>query len=545
MNSGLIRIASNYTRLLTTLALGLIVVPLLIGWLGDDAFGIISLLGSSVGVAALFRDLTHRSMIRELGAAYHSGDEKLFLATYNSSFLISGVVAVATVLSFGVLFLLFPYFNIPDPLRAPAMGFLLWQGSHAVLIVLLSPAFNMYLVKQRFASYNAWYICLRAGNLAAAVLLSYFLHVPGDPSPLALYGFVWATLDNLILVAAVAIIMLKDRRLVVRPRCIDRAALRSIRGTFGWNTGVQVAMAAIEKAPPFILNFMIGSVIANAIWGIAYRLTSYVRMATIGVQFGADSVSAKLSSGADAEVAARRVREFMSTQTRLNAFVALPVGLAMIALAGPLLQAWVGHKVQDPAAIMGPATLMVRILAVAIITRAVSEGWVTVLYGAGYVSRYAWVIFAGGVLAPVLGIVLTFVLPDNLRVQGPALGFMIVVSSVYMFALPVVGARCIGESALRMLAPVLRPLVVAAVATPALWLGVWFPATLGTGFLGQVVIPGGLFGVVYAPLAFAVVLTPQERKRLLRLGRGSRAGPKAAPVESADDPGTDPIDERE
>ncbi|QKK06892.1 MAG: hypothetical protein HND58_01090 [Planctomycetota bacterium] len=189
---------------------------------------------------------------------------------------------------------------------------------------------------------------------------------------------------------------------------------------------------------------------------------------------------------------------------------------------------------------------MVRILAVAIITRAVSEGWVTVLYGAGYVSRYAWVIFAGGVLAPVLGIVLTFVLPDSVRVQGPALGFMIVVSSVYMFALPIVGARCIGESYLRMLAPMLRPLLVAAVAAPALWVGVWFPATLGAGFLGQVIIPGGLFGMIYAPLAFGIVLTAQERRRLLRLGRARAKSQAANPADDlADDPADDPIEERE
>lgn len=550
MKAGITRIASNYTRLLATLALGLAVVPLLIGWLGDDAFGIISLLGASVGLAGLFRDLTHRSMIRELGAAYHSNNPREFLAVYNSSFLISGIVAVLTILSFGVLLALFPFLKIPADLRGPATGFLLWQASHAVLIVFLSPAFNMYLVKHRFVSYNAWYICIRGANLLAAVVLCNLLHIPGDPSPLTLYGFVWATLDNLFLLVAVGLIMLKDRRLVIRPRYISREAVRSIRATFGWNTGVQVAMAGIERAPPFILNIMVGP-IANAIWGIVYRLTSYVRMATIGVQFGADSVSAKLSSGADAEVAARRVREFMTTQTRLNAFVALPVGLAMIALAEPLLQAWVGHKVQNPAAIMGPATLMVRILAVAIITRAVSEGWVTVLYGAGYVSRYAWVIFAGGVLAPVLGIILTFALPADLKVQGPALGFMIVVSTVYMFALPVVGARCIGESYLRMLTPMLRPLLIAAIAAPALWLGAWVPGTFGTGFIGQVVIPGGVFGMVYGPLAFAIVLTPQERRRLLKLGRGSPAkptpaGPESLPeTEPINDPGTDPVDERE
>lgn len=518
MNAGLIRIASNYTRLLATLTLGLVVVPYLIGWLGDGAFGIISLLGSSVGLAALFRDLTHRSMIRELGAAYHSGDEDLFLRTYNSSFLISATVAGASLLSFGVLLALFPKLDIPDTLRGPAMGFLLWQASHAVLIVLLSPAFNMYLVQHRFVSFNAWYISIRAANLTAAVLLGTLFNVPGDPSPLALYGFVWAALDNLLLLAAVGILMLRDPRLRIRPRYMGRSAVRSILGTFGWNSGVQVAMALIEKAPPFILNVMVGP-IANTIWGIVYRLTSYVRMATVGVQFGADSVSAKLSSGEDTELAARRVRGFMTTQTRLNALVALPVGLIMIALAGPLLDAWIGHKVENPAAVMGPATLMVRILAVAIVTRAVSEGWVTVLYGAGYVSRYAPVIFVGGVLAPVLGVVLTMVLPEDLRVQGPALAFMLVMSSVYLLALPVVGARCIGDSYFRMLAPVLRPMLVAAVAAPALWLGVWFPDTLGTGFFGQTVIPAGLFGALYAPLAFTLVLTGQERRRVLNIAR--------------------------
>lgn len=527
MKAGLTRIASNYTRLLTTLALGLIVVPYLIGWLGDDAFGIISLLGSSVGIAALFRDLTHRSMIRELGAAYHSNDEQLFLRTYNSSFLISGIVAVLTLLSFGVLLAVFPLFDIPDDLRGPARGFLLWQASHAVLVVLLSPAFNMYLVKHRFVAYNAWYICIRAGNLAAALLLTKLFTVPADPPPLAVYGFVWATLDNLVLFVAVGLIVLRDRRLVFRPRHMNRESLRAIRGTFSWNAGVQVSMAAIERAPPFILNLTVGPV-ANTIWGIVFRLTSYVRMVTIGVQFGADSVSAKLSSGDDVDLASRRVRDFMTTQTRLNALVALPVGLTMFVLAGPLLDAWIGNKVNDPAAIMEPATLMVRILAVAIVTRAVSEGWITVLYGAGYVSRYAPVIFAGGVLAPTLGVVLAKTLPPDLRVQGPALALMLVMSSVYLLALPVVGARCVGASFGRMLSPVLRPLLISALAAPALWTGVAFRGALGNSFIAQVVVPTGAFGAVYAPLAFAIVLTAQERGRLLRLVVPQRGGKRTA-----------------
>lgn len=515
LKTGVVRIVSNYARLLSTLVLGLAVVPLLLWWLGDEAFGIISLLGASVGIAALFRDLTHRSMIRELGASYHSGDPQRFLTTYNSAFLLSAAVAALTAASFLVLLAIFPVFKISPELREPARWFLIWQGTHAVLIVVLSPVFNMYLVQHRFLFYNSWYVLLRAGNLIAAALLAFILGIPGEPQSLAVYGFAWAMLDNAILVAAVLVLLAKDRRLLIRPRHMHRAALRPLLGTFGWNTGVQLSMASIERLPAFILNIMIGP-IANTIWGIVYRLTSYVRMATIGVQFGADSVSARMSAAGDA-AAAERVRSFMATQTRLNATVALPVGLALFALAKPALDVWVGGRVENPDAILPPAILMTRILAVAIATRAVSEGWVVVLYGAGHVARYAPVIFAGGVLAPLLGIVLVWTLPEQHKVQGPALGFAIVVSSVYLLALPVVGARCVGQTYLQVLAPMSRPLLAATITAPVLWVGHLFPLQLGHGPIGQLLVPGATFGLLYGALAAAFVFSPRERERIKAL----------------------------
>ncbi|MFG0259505.1 MAG: hypothetical protein ACF8LK_04050, partial [Phycisphaerales bacterium JB041] len=66
-------------------------------------------------------------------------------------------------------------------------------------------------------------------------------------------------------------------------------------------------------------------------------------------------------------------------------------------------------------------------------------------------------------------------------------------------------------------------------------------SALGTGFFGQVIVPGGVFGALYGPLAFFIVLTAQERRRLLRFGRGKRAKPRPG----ADDPAEDPIEERE
>lgn len=525
MKKGLWRIGSNYARLLLNLALGLALVPLLIGWLGLEGFGVVALLGASVGVAQVFKDLTQRSMVRELGAAYHSGDRELFLRAYNSAYLLTGGLALLTAVCFVAIYLFLPVLNIPPELRGPAAGFLLWQASFMTLIVLFSPTFNMYMVEHRFAAYNLCLVLLRSANFVAAVLLAVVFGVSGDPAPLTLYSLVWASIASAVLLTAVGLAMLRDDRLRLRPRYIGREALRSIFGTFGWNTGVQFSMAAIEKTPPFILNLMIGGVVVNAIWGVVFQLSSYVRMVTVGVQFGADSVSAKMASGDDQEKATARVRAFMASQTRLNSLVALPAGLTLFVLAGPILDAWLASKLEDPESVIGPATLMTRILAVAIVTRAVSEGWVLILYGAGYVSRYAPVIFAGGVLAPVLGVLFTMVLPEGLRIQGPALGFTVVFSGVYLFALPIVGARCVGLTYMRVLAPMARPLGAAALPAPLLFLGYWLPGLVGTGFVGQVVVPAVSFGAVYAACSWWLVLGASERRRLLSVleRRGGRA----------------------
>ena len=44
---GILRIVPNYVRLLATLALGLVLLPVVVSWLGLEAFGLISLVAST------------------------------------------------------------------------------------------------------------------------------------------------------------------------------------------------------------------------------------------------------------------------------------------------------------------------------------------------------------------------------------------------------------------------------------------------------------------------------------------------------------------
>jgi membrane associated rhomboid family serine protease len=73
---------------------------------------------------------------------------------------------------------------------------------------------------------------------------------------------------------------------------------------------------------------------------------------------------------------------------------------------------------------------------------------------------------------------------------------------------------------LHMLAPMLRPLTVALVAAPCLWLG----ALLGPGVVNTLLLPTAAFGAVYGVLSAVFVLTKQERRRLMAaVGRAPSA----------------------
>ena len=50
---GLYRISTNYGRLMATMAMGIATVPLRIKWRGMDGFGLLGLVGSSVGIGTI------------------------------------------------------------------------------------------------------------------------------------------------------------------------------------------------------------------------------------------------------------------------------------------------------------------------------------------------------------------------------------------------------------------------------------------------------------------------------------------------------------
>ena len=150
----IIRIVTNYVRLGVNLALGLVFVRFVFGWIGNDAQGLIALLGAGVGIAAMFREITSRAVIRELGAAYHEQGRPRFPAVYNSALCVSLVTASVAALFFVGLYFYEPHMDVPDSLDRAARVLILSQLGYIFVTTAISPTFNMLIVTERFVSYN-------------------------------------------------------------------------------------------------------------------------------------------------------------------------------------------------------------------------------------------------------------------------------------------------------------------------------------------------------------------------------------------------------
>lgn len=535
------RIVCNYARLFSTLLIGIAVVPLTIAWLGDDAFGLIALLGANIGLANIVRQIIQQSLVRELGAAYHGGDAGM-ARLYPAICRISLVAAFLSVVTFGIVAAALPVFKMPDAFRTAALWFVIAQGAQTAVMVLLAPVLNMYLVAERFVGFSVWFVGVRAANIVSVLILGYAVTVNDPPRGLLLHGLLWSGLSILGYLIAAGLLIRKDRRLMLTFRRPEPGATREVMGTFSWNSGVQIAMNVHEQVPPMLLNLFLGTA-ANAAWGLGFRLVAYIRMVTTGMQFGSDAVSARLASGDDQDLARARLQRLTDVQTRLTGLVSMPAGAGVLIYCFPILHLWVGRQLEDYDTIMGMGVVMARILALALAARAISDTWVLVLYGAGFVRSYAPLIIAGGFIAPVTAIILLLTLPADLRYIGPAVGFTLVFVGLHLVGVPVLAARCLHLSPWSLIRSVGRPFLATAAASGA-GLGVLAAgARLGdlsllsmpTRAAGDAIDPAWMlasilaFGLVYTPLAFAFVIGPNERARITgivarRLGRGQRPG---------------------
>ncbi|MBT4584744.1 MAG: polysaccharide biosynthesis protein [Phycisphaerae bacterium] len=508
---GVHRIVTNYGRLIATMAMGIATVPLQISWIGMDGFGLLGLVGSSVGIGGMLQDMTRSSMVRELGSAWHKKDDDLFKETYAASFKVSLIVTALTAIVFGAIISIIPLLQIKEEWVTPAQWITACEGLATCVIVLFSPTINLLIVREQFFWHNAWTVIRRSAFLIATIIPYLIMQVHDVPKGLYIYGTILLIINTASTLLLVVGTTCTDKRFIPTIKGSTPMAMKRVVGTFGWNSSVVLAVNLQERIAAFIMNIFFG-LWGNAIFSLALRLVSYIRMTTLGLTFGLDSVSVRLSSDEDKS----SLQNMFRHTTRMLSFVAFPSMVVVFVLAEPLIRIWVGRSVTNPSELLPPSELLVKIMVLGLTCRAISDGWMKLFYGAGHIHKYAPYVLIGGLCNPILSILCIKLMPESSNYAGAAIAYSTIFLVVHMFIMPKVTSGEVNLSLRIILAPLLRPLFISLALTPVLFIGYFISDTSLMGWV-ELLISVSVYGVLYGIASWWFILSKRERKGLIRL----------------------------
>lgn len=343
-------------------------VPLLIRGLGDDRFGVLALAWTALGYFSLFdfgigRAVTHAVASRVAAGSERQREIGTVIWTSLAALLPVGIAAGAAVYlgASGIAGLL----RLPADLRM--------EGESAFRILALAIPFATITASLRGA--------LEARQYFGAVNA---LRVPHGLwtflGPLAVLPFS-RSLVSAAAVLTVGRALLCVAHFVVCARAIPAFAqertrwnariLRSLLGTGGWmqvSNMVSPLMATLDR-------FVVGAVLGVGLvtyYTAPHELVTKLWLFTLAVLpvfFSAIATTA----GADAERAAALFDRLL----RFTVLVMFLPALVLVALAPEILRVWLGN------AFVGPSSLVMQVLAIAVFVNTVGQGAFTLIQGLG------------------------------------------------------------------------------------------------------------------------------------------------------------------
>ena len=282
----------------------------------------------------------------------------------------------------------------------------------------------------------------------------------------------------------------------------------------GWNTGMVIATGTyIPVAGAFM--FAMISELGGRLFGFAMPLTFYVRMLATGMAAGLDAVSTRVSAG-KSEMS---LHQLIVQSGRLNGFVIFPAILFVVTLAEPIIQVWVGKLLNNPIEVK-MAAYLVWSLALGSIAMGISESWITIMYGAGYIRHVVPMILYGLLASCLLTPIAIWIAPVEWEYLVPALVSSTMIFLSMFVGVAIVVARILQSSTMSIVAPLIRPFIASLIMLPILML---FLAKVETWTIWLLVLAMFVYGGAYTLLSWFIVLSKDERRLAINALRPIRA----------------------
>ena len=505
-------VATRYLAIIVEIAIGLVLLPLNLAYLGQAQYGLWMLVGS-VTIHFSLLDLGYAGALVKFMAQYRAHRNARALNEIASTlfFVFAGIGLLAYAAAAGIAFNLEHLFRITPAQAETGKWITLIIGAY----VALNFPFSVYGgVMAGFQRYDANNLVAVITSLTAAGVNAAVIFAGGD-----LVTLVACTTG--VRVLAFVVYRLNAYRIFpelrLSPRLFRMGRLREVTGFSIYSSIIDWANKLNYQLDEIVIGVFMGAP-AVAVWAVAERIISGTQRLTNQL----NGVLFPVVVDSDASRRQERLQQILLQGTRLSLAMVLPIAAALILLADPLLRAWLGSA--GAPAVLG-AVPVIQILAVAVAIRVGNATGTTVLKGAGSHRMLAFVNLATG----IVNIALSVALVGAYGLTGVAVGTLIPIAASSMFILYPAACRRVGL-------PVGHAIVESVL--PAIWpalvvigLGFWLSRSLPSGTLLAVVLQAVAGGALYLALFFAVAIGRRDRalytaKALELLGR--RGVPSAA-----------------
>lgn len=477
----------------------LLVTPLLVRGLGTERYGIWSLV-ASIALFTILLDLGLASATTRYVAHYEElRDRAAAIQAVAVSFWILAGLGVVGLVAGAVLAPIFPViFSVPGEQVATAVLVLLVAAAGATTIaggafqgalagLMQYSSINLIRIAATVAQATAYAVCIWLGGKLVALGLALLAATAAEV--IARYVALRHFLPGLRL----------------SPRLVERGFAREMVGMSAWISSTQIATAIRYRIDTLVVGLVAG-VTAAGVYAVGQLLFVAAERFIRPITTGFFPFSAELAGRGDRA----GLRDAVVTGTRISLAVAGPLCLAIILVAGPMIDVWVGSGFED-------ARLVVVYLASALLLAQLSRAGLVMLQGSGNVKAPAAIIWAEAAVNFAFSVVLGLVF----GLTGVALATLVATAAVSTAAGVPYLCRAFGLSTLEFLFPLVRahvPAIALAILTG------WVLAPAEGAGLVTVLATGAVIAGVYLATLTVTGLSGAERRRIWGLLRGGDSG---------------------
>lgn len=480
-------LSTRYVAIGVESAVGLVLLPFNIAHLGRATYGLWMLAASVTGYFSLL-DLGYAGALTKFVAHYRArhdaGAINEIASTLFFLFAALGVAAIATAAL--VATWLGPLFNL-SPAEAAT-------GRTILLVISVQVGFQFVFsvfgaVVNGFQRYDLNNLVGAATTIIVALVNVVILGAGLGAVPLIIG-------TTAVRLAALAIYRRNAYRvfpeLKISLSLIRRARLREVTGFSVFVAVLDWAAKVNYSLDAMVIGAFLGTVFVGA-WTISQRLAEAIQRLTNQLN---DMLFPAIVDS-DASQQADRLRQIFLQGTRLSLATVLPVAVTAAMLAGPLLDAWVGHG--------SGSVLVTRLLAAVVIVRVGTATSMTVLKGAGGHRLLA----ALNVVVAAFNVALSLFLVRRMGLTGVALGTLVPVSVGALFVMFPAACRRSGVTVFEAMRSAVWP-----AAWPAVVVAAWL--TVAEAHVATSLLSVGLWsvsaGLLYLVLFLAWGVPRSERQ---------------------------------